>query len=725
MHERWKELRIMTTRPEVGDVPFRQGLALSPRPRLRLLAGLFLSIALALVLMWADTAPSEANGTATLRVSSLGQTQEWRSFTIYPHDTWAHSFCTGSYETTLSKVRIYTSRHGGGTAPVVAIRQSNSWGPGRVLETLTNPSSIDSNLATAEDFSSSGLTLAANTRYFVSFELPGYANGNESLVLGTTASKNEDSTTEAGWEISDYVAMYKNGNAWSTVFGIRESTHWSHSRFRMAVFASQSDSADGRPLFHDYPCDQDSGLYNFYPLESLAEGGLVGTVEARDPGSDTLTYSVSGPDAAAFSQAFTIGANNGEIRVKAGGNFNYELRKAYPYRVVVNVTDGNDSSGNAESPALTDISGAANIKVVNVKEPGFVTFSTSTPQVGVQLTATLTDGDEVWPYDPRFRMPRWQWSKSDTADGTFTDIAGATGKHYTPSASDLGKFLMADVFYHDHYEGGQRAEAKLTTAVAAEPALTASLREAPSSHNGSSLFYFKVGFSNLLSDNSKASLDDAFTITGAEIIRSWTRLADSGPGENYVAVLSPSGTANATVSLPVTTNCSNSGAVCSKYGATLSNILTFTVTGPGTGAEPNNPATGAPAITGTARVGETLTATTTAIADTDGLTNVSYSYQWLADDADISGATASTYTLVAANEGDVIKVRVTFTDDDGNDESLTSEPTAAVAAAAGLTLESATVDGTALTLTYNETLDDGVTLPASAFSVSVNGTPAP
>ena len=48
-------------------------------------------------------------------------------------------------------------------------------------------------------------------------------------------------------------------------------------------------------------------------------------------------------------------------------------------------------------------------------------------------------------------------------------------------------------------------------------------------------------------------------------------------------------------------------------------------------AQANNPATGAPAITGTARVGETLTADTSGIADADGLTGASFSYQWLAD----------------------------------------------------------------------------------------------
>ena len=42
----------------------------------------------------------------------------------------------------------------------------------------------------------------------------------------------------------------------------------------------------------------------------------------------------------------------------------------------------------------------------------------------------------------------------------------------------------------------------------------------------------------------------------------------------------------------------------------------------------NSPATGRPAITGAARVGETLTASTGAIADPDGLTSAAFSYQW-------------------------------------------------------------------------------------------------
>ena len=92
-------------------------------------------------------------------------------------------------------------------------------------------------------------------------------------------------------------------------------------------------------------------------------------------------------------------------------------------------------------------------------------------------------------------------------------------------------------------------------------------------------------------------------------------------------------------------------------------------------ARPNSPATGWPTITGTAQVGETLTADTSGIADQDGLTSVAYQYQWLADDADIAGATDSSYTPTDGDEGAIIKLRVSFTDDAGNEETMTSAAT--------------------------------------------------
>ena len=95
----------------------------------------------------------------------------------------------------------------------------------------------------------------------------------------------------------------------------------------------------------------------------------------------------------------------------------------------------------------------------------------------------------------------------------------------------------------------------------------------------------------------------------------------------------------------------------------------------------NSAATGQATISGTAQVGETLTVSTSGIADSDGTTNASYSYQWLSSrDREIDGATGSTYMLVDSDAGETIKVRVTFTDDAGNEETLTSSATTEVIA---------------------------------------------
>ena len=145
-------------------------------------------------------------------------------------------------------------------------------------------------------------------------------------------------------------------------------------------------------------------------------------------------------------------------------------------------------------------------------------------------------------------------------------------------------------------------------------------------------------------------------------------------------------------------------------GETLTSAATDAVD-----ARPNNPATGAPTISGTAQVGETLTADTSDIADDDGLNNVQYEHQWLADDAEIAGATSSTYTLADTDEDKAIKVVVSFTDDAGNEESLTSAATDAVAAAEPSEPPSkprgleATSTPDSVTLTWDDPQDESIT----------------
>jgi len=85
----------------------------------------------------------------------------------------------------------------------------------------------------------------------------------------------------------------------------------------------------------------------------------------------------------------------------------------------------------------------------------------------------------------------------------------------------------------------------------------------------------------------------------------------------------------------------------------------------------------APAITGTAEVGETLTVTN---GTWTGVPTPTYTRQWYADGVAIEGATGATYELTEDEEGKVITVVVTATSDAGV-VTKTSNATAAVAGA--------------------------------------------
>ncbi|HRQ13085.1 MAG TPA: hypothetical protein PK205_07250 [Promineifilum sp.] len=81
----------------------------------------------------------------------------------------------------------------------------------------------------------------------------------------------------------------------------------------------------------------------------------------------------------------------------------------------------------------------------------------------------------------------------------------------------------------------------------------------------------------------------------------------------------------------------------------------------------------APAITGTAEVGETLTVSNGTFTGT----GITYAYQWYAGGVAIVGATAGTYDLTAAELGKVITARVVATNAGGSATGFAA-PTAAV-----------------------------------------------
>ena len=226
------------------------------------------------------------------------------------------------------------------------------------------------------------------------------------------------------------------------------------------------------------------------------------------------------------------------------------------------------------------------------------------------------------------------------------------------------------------YAGNDEELTSEATAAVRLP-LTAEFLDAPTGHDGSAAFTFEVRYSEPFPLAARTMLEHAITVTNGTVTEA-SRLdnphdeADGiQPNREWRITVEPGGNGDVVIVLPTTTDCDAQGAVCTADGRKLSNRTEITVPG-------NTPATGRPGIIGTPEVGRELTADTSDISDADGLTNATFSYRWLADDAPIADATGDRYTLLDADRGKAIRARVSFTDDAGNEESVDSEATAAV-----------------------------------------------
>ncbi len=172
--------------------------------------------------------------------------------------------------------------------------------------------------------------------------------------------------------------------------------------------------------------------------ENSAAGASIGAaVTATDPDGvakfNTLTYSLTGTDASKFN----ISSSTGQITVKTGNIPDYEAKTSYS--VTVNVSDGKNASGTADT-AIDDTI-AVTINVTDVNEPPAaptitVSANTTTPttKIDVSWTApTMTGKPAISDYDVQYRKAgdsTWT-DASFTGTTTSTTLSGLTaGKTY-------------------------------------------------------------------------------------------------------------------------------------------------------------------------------------------------------------------------------------------------------------------------------------------------------
>ena len=420
--------------------------------------------------------------------------------------------------------------------------------------------------------------------------------------------------------------------------------------------ALNTATADGTTLTLGYGETLDGSLEPSATAFTVTAGDVALSVDAVSiSGTDvtlTLAAAVAFGDTVTVGYAAPTGETNSPLRDRAGN--------AAPSFSGQAVTNNTGASGQA-------------VLLPNI---------TGTAQVGQTLTAdtsAITDEDDLTNVSYSY-----QWIRSD--GNTDTDIQNATGSTYTPSVSDVGKTIKVRVSFTDDANNQESLTSAATAAVAAtvptQPlGLTVTTGdqiqeldaswEAPSSDGGSAITGYKVQWKEAADSWDTAADVSEAAVTGT----TYTITGLTGGVEHAVRVLA--------------TNEVGDGPPSAEAMGTPAGDTSQQNTEP-----ENSEPTGLPTISGTAQAGQILTADTTGIDDANGLTSPSYSYQWVRSDGgtdtNIHDATGSTYTPVAADQGKTIKVRVSFTDNRGNEESLTSEATGPVDEAPQLPLTAST-----------------------------------
>ncbi|NQX28342.1 hypothetical protein HQQ81_13430 [Microbacteriaceae bacterium VKM Ac-2854] len=239
---------------------------------------------------------------------------------------------------------------------------------------------------------------------------------------------------------------------------------------------------------------------------------------------------------------------------------------------------------------------------------------TGTPTVGQKLTAVPGS------WAPAPVTLGYQWQRGGTA------IPGATASTYTLVAADANASITVSV---TGTKTGYTAVTKTSTAVTIKPALM-TLMPTPTITGTT-----KVG--------STLTANPGTWDAGTTLAYQWKKNGGSyivgATAKTYVLKASDAG---ATITVSVTAT-KPGYSPATKTSATTAKIANGTLVGP------------VPTISGTAKVGQTLTAK----PGTWTPAPVTLGYQWYRGSTPIPSATAASYKLVAADKGAAVTVRVT------------------------------------------------------------------
>ena len=185
------------------------------------------------------------------------------------------------------------------------------------------------------------------------------------------------------------------------------------------------------------PKEQDRIMLDWDPPDPIVTGYKIEVSEDGGNNWDDLVSNTNSTRTTYFHRGLSLGDTR-HYRVAAINTANPAVG---PYSNIASATVGGTSS---------------------VDEPGTVTLSSSQPQVGTAVTATLSDPDGS------VSGEMWVWEKS-TDKSSWSEISGETSASYTPVTGDVGYYLRATASYSDGQGSGKNAEAVSENQVQAAP----------------------------------------------------------------------------------------------------------------------------------------------------------------------------------------------------------------------------------------------------------------
>ena len=199
-----------------------------------------------------------------------------------------------------------------------------------------------------------------------------------------------------------------------------------------------------------------SGYGTIYYAENGT--GTVGTYVVTDPERDSTTWTLLASD---DSDLFTI--DGGLLKFKAAPDYEAPFENGdNTYNVTVQASDGPN-----DAPTMAVV-----VKVTNVDEAGTVSGLPERPKQVVPIEARLRDLDSIQTEGSDIDINSWQWARSSSRTGSFTDIDDVDDQSqplgqdraYIPTENDVGKYLRVTATYRDPQGAGKSANATSTQA---------------------------------------------------------------------------------------------------------------------------------------------------------------------------------------------------------------------------------------------------------------------